>query len=216
MKKILASLMICLVLLVALSGSVSAQAQIGITDCTELQDMRNNLAGDYVLLNDIDCSDTVNWNGGAGFEPIGRDTDSSTWVFEGTKFSGSFDGDGYTISNLYINRPNEHYVGLFGYTAPGSEIRDVALDNVDIEGRSRTGGVSGYNDGTISNVSVTIATSGSISAAGYLGGGGGLNYGFMDGVHVAGAVTITSELGNYTGGVVGLNYGYIIDSSFNG
>ena len=55
----------------------------------------------YILINDIDASDTSTWNCGAGFKPIGG------------IFNGSFDGRGYNISDLYINRPFTDNVGLF-------------------------------------------------------------------------------------------------------
>ena len=43
----------------------------GDANINTLQGMNNNLSGNYVLGNDIDASDTVNWNDGKGFEPIG-------------------------------------------------------------------------------------------------------------------------------------------------
>jgi len=100
----------------------------GITTCEELQDMKNDLSGNYYLANDIDCSDTVNWNSGAGFEPIGNSSNP---------FTGTFDGGGHKITNLYINRPSTNNVGLFGRTGSGSEIKDVGLEDVD-----KTGGRS--------------------------------------------------------------------------
>ena len=73
-----------------------ALAAIPITNCTELQNIRDDLSGDYYLANDIVCSDTVNWNSEAGFEPIGIDGSS--------RFDGTFDGNGYKITHLYINQ----------------------------------------------------------------------------------------------------------------
>ena len=51
-----------------------------------------------------------------------------TWS---NKFTGTFDGQGYKITHLYINRPSTNYVGLFGYAGSGSEIKDVGLEEVD-------------------------------------------------------------------------------------
>jgi hypothetical protein len=65
---------------------------MAITDVYELQNIKSNPSANYYLANDIDCSDTVNWNSGAGFAPI-------------ASFSGTLDGKGHEISNLYINRP---------------------------------------------------------------------------------------------------------------
>ena len=53
------------------SGSGTQADPYQITNATQLQEMQDDLDAHYVLANDIDCSDTVNWNSGAGFEPIG-------------------------------------------------------------------------------------------------------------------------------------------------
>ena len=116
--------------------SPPALAATPITTCTELQNIRNNLAGDYYLANDIDCSCTSDWNGGAGFEPIGT---------SGSKFTGTFDGKGYKITNLYINRPSTYNVGLFGSTGSGSEIKNVSLEEVNVSGYMRVGGLVGFD-----------------------------------------------------------------------
>ncbi|NAS88749.1 hypothetical protein C4E24_03285 [ANME-1 cluster archaeon AG-394-G21] len=87
-----------------------------ITTCTELQNISNNSAGNYYLANDINCS------GFGNFEPIGNGNH---------RFTGTFDGKGYKITNLYINQSSTNYVGLFGCTGSGSEIKDVGLEEVD-------------------------------------------------------------------------------------
>ena len=102
-----------------------ALAATQITTCTELQNIKANLAGDYYLASDIDCSVTSGWNGGAGFELIGN---------ESNNFSGNFDSKGYKITGLYINRSSTNFVGLFGFTGSGSEIKDVGLEDVNVNG----------------------------------------------------------------------------------
>ncbi|MGI6589454.1 MAG: hypothetical protein ACOX1V_02200 [Candidatus Iainarchaeum sp.] len=82
-----------------------------INNCVGLQDMNKHLDGNYVLGQDINCYNDTQlpngalYNGGLGFEPVGKDN---------LHFVGSFDGGGYTISNLMINRPQTNRVGLFG------------------------------------------------------------------------------------------------------
>ena len=51
-------------------GDGSSGNPYQITNCVQLQEMNNNLNAYYVLMNDIDCSDTVNWNSGEGFVPV--------------------------------------------------------------------------------------------------------------------------------------------------
>ncbi len=83
-------------------GSFQAAAQIEISTIEELQLIGNDpdypLDGNYILTQDIDASDTVNWNDGAGFNPIGAYEPEPA-------FTGVFNGQGYVVTDLYINRP---------------------------------------------------------------------------------------------------------------
>ncbi len=89
----------------------------------------------YKQANNINAADTSTWNAGAGFAPIGDDV---------TPFTGSFNGDNYTISGLFINRPSTNCVGLFGYVS-GATIKNVGLVNNNVTGASDVGGLVGYN-----------------------------------------------------------------------
>ena len=88
------------------------------------------MTADYYLANDINCS------GFGNFEPIG---------IYGNEFTGTFDGKGYKITNLYINRPSTGEVGLFGCTGSGSEIKNVSLEEVNVSGYMRVGGLVGFD-----------------------------------------------------------------------
>ena len=77
------------------------------------------------------CKDNDNEN---GFTPIG--------IYYSKPFSGTFEGNIKTISNLTINRPNQDYVGIFGYTDEG-EIYGLNLDNVKVTGHSYVGTLVG-------------------------------------------------------------------------
>jgi hypothetical protein len=85
-------------------GSGTPDDPYVITNVKQLQEMKYDLKAYYVLGNDIDASETKNWNNGQGFEPIGDYKNP---------FTGSFDGRGHKIYNLYINTTRD-YVGLFG------------------------------------------------------------------------------------------------------
>jgi PKD repeat protein len=82
---------------------------------------------------DIDASDTETWNFGAGFLPIGDSI-----------FQGNYNGDYHTIDGLYINRPDDNYIGLFGYTS-GSVIEALGVTNVNVTGCSKVGGLVAFN-----------------------------------------------------------------------
>ncbi|MGD9639527.1 MAG: ZmpA/ZmpB/ZmpC family metallo-endopeptidase-related protein, partial [Alphaproteobacteria bacterium] len=136
---------------------------ITITNCLELQNAANNLAGYYKLANDIDCSATANWNGGAGFDPIGVNYLQS--------FTGFFDGRGYSINNLKINRPGDYYIGLFS-SIKGATIQNLRLNNANIKSNYGVGILTGlaYSNSSIYNchISGTVES----TASGDNGSGG--------------------------------------------
>ena len=117
----------------AVEGSGTEAEPYIITNVDELQAMQNDLDAWYELGNDIDASDTQNWNAGAGFEPVG---DSTNY------FTGVFDGQGYTITGLYINRPSSTGVGLFGYI-DNAEITNVGLIDADVTALGNAGTLVG-------------------------------------------------------------------------
>ncbi|WP_206731860.1 GLUG motif-containing protein, partial [Aliarcobacter trophiarum] len=141
-----------------------------INNINQLQWISQALNGRYELGSNIDASDTTTWNSGAGFKQIG---DNSTGNID-TRFTGIFDGKGYVIDGLYINRANENFVGLFGYTdsygANKGTILNLGLTNVDITGRDYVGGLVGHNNSsTITNSYVTGNVSGNTQVGGLVG-----------------------------------------------
>lgn len=143
----------------------------------------------------------------------------------GTKenpFTGTFDGNGYTISNLIINSTtasNVKYVGLFGYVSSSARIRNVKLQNVSIsEGATHAGGIVGYNEGaTISNCEVTSTTNAqtiNVIASRSAGGIAGTNEGIVDNCSVSKITIVSKKTGEattdyakqrYAGGIAGEN-----------
>ncbi len=103
-----------------------------IEDVQDLQNMSADLGANYTLGDDINASETRSWNWNVdhyeGFEPIAMDMNNSEYAFQGTKFTGSFDGNGHSITNLFINRSSLDYVGLFGHHDSGN-ISNVSIDN---------------------------------------------------------------------------------------
>jgi len=113
---------------------------IAITTCEDLEAI--SLTGEYYLKNDVDCSNYKQT--GAGFIPIGPDSSNS--------FTGKFDGRGYTINGLYINRPTTDRVGLFGSVYGGmAEIKNLGLINPNIVGKLYIGGLVGWGRVTLDN-----------------------------------------------------------------
>lgn len=126
------------VLLAVSVPKASANGEIAINDCVELQKVGYDdgypLDGSYKLAGDINCAASGEWNEGTGFNPIGPDYEN--------RFTGTFDGRGYTISNLAIIKPTVRYVGLFGRTGEAA-IKNLNLRNVYVMGQDTVGGLAG-------------------------------------------------------------------------
>ena len=107
----------------------------------------------------VDSSDAY-WNGGAGWVPIGSDASAST------QYSATFDGDGHTISNLFISRNSTNHVGLFGATSATSAVRNVGLESASVTGNAYTGALIGSVYGAVE----AAYSTGSVNGNGYVGG----------------------------------------------
>ena len=169
-----------------------------LTDIYGLQGIDSLLAGNDVsgghwfqLANDVDASGTSGWNGGAGFNPIGNDTNL---------FVGDFDGQGHVISHLLINRQQEDAVGLFGRVDHG-QIRRVGLADGSITGRDQVGALVGDNAG--GDISAVWSSS-QVQGRNKVGGLIGYHYylGQLDQSYASGNV---SGSGDEVGGLVGNN-----------
>lgn len=137
---------------------------------------------------------TSNWT------PVGYYNYSSHVAYY---YAGTFDGGGHTISNLKINLPNTHDLGLFGGVAETAVVKDLTLSDVEISGAYYIGGITGNNLGTIENCSIV---SGSVSGGYDVGGIVGYN-GETISAYNTGEVSGT----DYVGGIAGYNEGTILD-----
>ena len=133
------------------AGSGTEADPYVITTVLQLQEMGNDLAAYYVLGNDIDASDTVNWNGGEGFVPIGTYTEDPN-----DEFRGILDGRGHSIQNLFLNRIDSFWQGLFG-SVWGGTITNVHLINAVVSGDMRVATLAGlvHMDSTVTYCSST-------------------------------------------------------------
>jgi hypothetical protein len=186
-----------------------------IRDWYDLDSIRDNLIGSHTLMNDLD-STTPGYeelagppaNDGQGWRPIG------TWIL--SAFTGSFDGQRYEIRNLFINRPNESPVGLFGFTGEGAAIKDIGLVDTTVTGYYYVGGLVGYNNGLVTDSYTTGNVSGIV---GMVGGLVGKNTGTVGSsystVSVSGVVNAGGLVGDNWDGTVRNSYaaGNVIGSS---
>jgi hypothetical protein len=197
-----------------------------IANVSDLQNMSTDLAASYKLINDIDASATAtwNWNGTAynGFEPVG-------W------YNGIFDGKGYHISNLHINRPVTDYVGLFEAANPSSVIKNVSMVNCSVIGHDLVGALVGDLDAKVTNCSSSGYVGGHQSIGGLIGANSGDIFfchsyvnvssdynaagGLVGYVHDIGRVSWCYATGHVVGdlsvgGIVGRHQGQSINESY--
>ncbi len=184
--------------------------------------VRADLAGNFIQTAHIDLSSYSNW------EPIGT---------TGNSFTGSYDGNGYTISNLTINRPDEDNIGLFGHISGGATLNNISLLDVTVTGKAKVGGLVGLNYmGTITDCYATGSVTGNEQVGGLVGSDlGNMTNSYATGNvvgnntvgglvgHVGmGAITTCYATGSVTGtgtnvgGLVGLNYGIVTNSYATG
>ena len=118
------------------------------------------------------------------------------------QYIGTFDGNGKTISGLYI-KSSDNDQGLFGYVDTGGTVKDLTVSGT-VSGNNFVGGVVGYNSGTFENCAFT----GSVSGDWYVGGIVGLN---DSGATVSNCYNTGEVSSNSVGGVVGENRGSVIN-----
>jgi hypothetical protein len=131
----------------------------------DLDAIRDNLGGTYYLMNDLD-STTPGYeelaspaaNQGKGWEPIG-----TTW---NNTFTGTFDGQGYKIRDLFINRPDGYGVGLFGWLGEAGVTKNIGIVNATVIGGIVVGSLVGGCYGTVSNSYSTGSVNGTTAVGG--------------------------------------------------
>ncbi len=170
----------------------------------------------YELISDLDFNtgdpstrtDDLYYNDGAGWEPIGT---CSWWCFASDGYVTTFRGNSHVIDNLFIRRPDEDRIGLFGVLGSGSRIEGVGLRDARVEGDDYVGGLAGLAVGRTPIISTNYVT-GAVSGMDDVGGLVGYNNGEITASYATGAVRGT----NAVGGLVGFHRGEIFASYATG
>ncbi|MDH4367673.1 MAG: hypothetical protein OEV57_06040, partial [Dehalococcoidia bacterium] len=224
-------LLIMIALIAGMEGCLfpPATKNLEIRTWYDLEAIRDNLSGHHVLMNDLD-STTAGYqelasptaNDGKGWHPIiGAGGDPP--------FTGTLDGQGYEIRDLFIDLPGIGYVGLFSIVGESGRIENVGVVNADVNSTAYIGSLVGVNLGTVSNSYSSGTVSCWLSAGGLVGnnlgtvsnsyssgnvtsiyGGGSLaggNSGTVSNCYATGSVTS----GQGAGGLVGTNNGTVVN-----
>jgi len=226
-------LLITVTLIPAMMGCDPAPDYLEIRNWHDLYAIRDNLGGHYLLMNDID-SNTSGYgefasraaNQGKGWQPIGTSNDP---------FTGSFDGQGYEIGDIFINRPDQSQVGLFGTLDVGGVIQNIKVVNADVAGDWAVGDLVGENWGEVRNSYSDGVVNGVDCVGGLVGGNAGGVSNSYSAANVAGhwdvgglvgcidsrgSVTNSYSIGDVNGewavgGLVGGNLGGIVTKSYS-
>ncbi len=138
-----------------------------------------------------DSGDTY-WNGGAGWAPIGS---------EDAPFIAVFNGDRHTLANLFIKRPTEDGIGLFGEVQRGAVagsgvVRNVGLIKVDVTGRDAVGSLFGR---TLYGVAIGSHATGRVAGGDQVGGLVGESWGNLIDTYAAVDVSGNQAVGGLVG-----------------
>ena len=182
----------------------------------DLDAVRDNLHGHHILMNHLDAT-TAGYidlasptaNQGKGWQPIGGfGTQQSNADHGLLGFEGTFDGQGYEICALFINRPDEAGVGLFLGVGQEGVIKDIGVVNATLTGNTCVGILVGWNRGTVHDSDST----GNVTGNHTVGGLVGLNEGPVSNSYSS--ANVTAYFG--VGGLVGWNLGNVSNSHSTG
>ncbi|MGE4288552.1 MAG: two-component regulator propeller domain-containing protein [Salinivirgaceae bacterium] len=186
----------------------------------------------FIQIADIDLNVSP-WNAGEGWEPIGSGY--------GNYFHGHYNGDGFTISELYANRPGVDNQGLFGMIE-NAEIKNMVITGAQIAGNSYIGALVGWSSGAnITNCQINAVVTASGDYMANVGGLAGYNFqttitncsaeATVSGAYYVGALVGNNNESTYThcfsagtvnctteegGGLIGRNYtNSVIDQCYS-
>jgi len=179
----------------------------------DLDAVSENLAGHHRLMNSLNAT-TPGYaelagptaDDGRGWYPIGRWDPYDHHLY--LAFSGTFDGQGYDIGDLFIDRPGDNTMGLFRYVSEGAVVKNLGLVNATVTGGHYVGGLVAHLSGTVNN----CYSSGSVTGAWAVGGLVGANHGG----NVSKCYSTSSVTGDRdeVGGLVGRNREGTIHNSY--
>lgn len=210
---------------VSVSGGATLTAYMLVNTLTDLQNVQNftnTASSTYALGRNIDATGSATMNSGDSFAPL-------------PTLFGIFDGQGYTISNLVIDKPGQSNVGLFAALDQSAAIRNVGLVGGSIAGGNfnvgalvgQSGGLversystasvtgSDFVGGLIGNLAFTGTVresyaTGEVFGSGGVGGLVGASNGTVQQSYATGAV---NGSGNQVGGLIGVSAG-LVEQSF--
>lgn len=207
---------------------------IEVYDVEDLYCVRNDLTANYILMNDIDLTEATAAGGdwdflGNGWDPIG-----SGGIYSDNAFSGTFDGNGHSITGLRIELNSVPsgtgaiiFIGLFGMVT--GTVKNLTVEG-NFSGKLRcghnfkhcdinVGGIAGVNYGNIeqciSLIDYDLKFSTDLNTYVYIGGISGYNHGIIKKNINSGNINVSSNYSVYTGGICGKSDGGTVSECVN-
>ena len=152
----------------------------------ELSAIRNDLSGNYILMNDIDLQ-------GAQWQPIGTpdlEDDRGNITTVGVGFAGRLNGNGFAIKNFYFNDSTAELVGLFAQIEKTGVVEKLQLEG-SMNAYRWFGALAGLNHGTIRNCFIDVDIVGAGSPACAIAGN---NKGTVENTIAIGSVEVQSGI----------------------
>ncbi len=159
-------------------------------------DLATRNARRYELVQDLDLGGIANWT------PVGNCGAGNNCMVARDRygFAGALDGNGHTLRNLTVNRPETSGVGLFGTLAKTGVVRNLTLQNASVTGKGGTGALVGANFGYLADCQASVKVVGRLATGGLVGG----HAGQVVNCHVRGEVSGQAAIGGLAGDMNGV------------
>jgi len=170
-----------------------------VSDAGQLSGVRKYSNAYFIQIADIDLG-VAPWNQDEGWQPV--------------HFGGVYNGNGYTISNLTINRPGNSNTGLFGYcSGEVLNLKNITITNANVNGSSYTGILAGYIYASNQEVITSCTVDGTVTSS--MNQVGGIVGYFRDGSISKSSAQVTVNGNDYLGGAVGVLYNASITECYS-
>lgn len=178
-----------------------------IASAEQLQRVRENLAGHYILVADIELSGYENWEPIGAFQSLSDAPEDAEVPHPDYAFTGTFDGAGHTISNLTVSSASPMGAGLFGY-ASGTEngeayIGNFTLENVHVSGFYLVGGAVGLQFMNCKVSDITLKGENRLSGSQGIGGIVGTAFDRISNCTATADITVVGDGGACAGLIAG-------------
>ncbi len=188
-------------------GSGTKEDPWQIASADQLNLIRENLAGHYILITDIDLSGYENWEPIGAFQSLSDAPEDAEIPPVSYTFTGTFDGAGHTISNLKVSAASPMGAGLFG-CATGTEngeahIGNFVLENIDVSGFYLVGGAVGLQFMNCKVSDITLKGENKLSGSQGIGGIVGTGFDLISNCSATADIIVMGDDGACAGLIAG-------------